>query len=209
MLLITAIKLQKRKNRVNVFLDGKFFTGLDTETYLKSGLKENREITIKEAQKLKNSGRFNLVWGKALKFVSLRPRSEREIKSWLKRKKISEPFSKKVWGKLKSLDLIDDLKFASWWVEQRMEFKPKPKMVIQKELKEKGIDRETIEKAFSETKIDEVKIARDYLEKYQYRFRGFEKRTARQKRIRFLASKGFSWEIVKEALSVDDGEERE
>ncbi len=46
--------------------------------------------------------------------------------------------------KLIELDLLDDQKFARWWVEQRLRFRPKGNRALTAELLAKGIDREII-----------------------------------------------------------------
>ena len=41
---ITKIETQKNKSRVNIFVDDSFFCGLNKETAILFGLKENKEI---------------------------------------------------------------------------------------------------------------------------------------------------------------------
>ena len=43
--IITAIKSQKKKERVNVYLDDKFGFGIDLENFIKLGLKVEQELT--------------------------------------------------------------------------------------------------------------------------------------------------------------------
>ena len=49
---ITKIETQKNKKRVNIFVDGSFFCGLNKETAILFGLKENKEI---DEQKLREA----------------------------------------------------------------------------------------------------------------------------------------------------------
>jgi SOS response regulatory protein OraA/RecX len=58
------------------------------------------------------------VWNKLLKFATLRPRSEKEIRDWLKRKKVSSADQKKYIKNLKKLEFLSDIKFANWWITQ-------------------------------------------------------------------------------------------
>ena len=41
--------------------------------------------------------------------------------------------------------MTNDLKFAKWWVEQRGNFRPKPKRILKIELTKKGIVKEIID----------------------------------------------------------------
>ena len=53
MAVITKIELQKNKSRVNIFVDDSFFCGLNKETAVIFGLKENKEIESFAAKVLK------------------------------------------------------------------------------------------------------------------------------------------------------------
>ena len=84
---VTSIEPQKKKpDRFNIFVDGKFSFGLDAETLVKSGLKTGREISEKEIKKLVFENETNKLMEKALRFLSFRPRSESEVRRYLRRK---------------------------------------------------------------------------------------------------------------------------
>ena len=72
---------------------------------------------------------------KALNVLSYRPRSVAEMR----RRGLAA-----VIPKLIELDLLDDQKFARWWVDQRLRFRPKGNRALTAELLAKGIDREII-----------------------------------------------------------------
>src|SRR5258708_21103451 len=48
-----------------------------------------------------------------------------------------------LFAKLKNLELIDDTKFAKWWIEIRQSFSPKSKRVLNNELQIKGDRKST------------------------------------------------------------------
>ena len=70
------------------------------------------------------------IYARAVNFSTIRPRSEREIRDWFKRKKVIEEVVEVVFNRLKNLDLVNDLNFAKWWIEQRQTFRPKSKRFI-------------------------------------------------------------------------------
>src|SRR3989337_85402 len=193
---VTSIKPQKNKKRVNVYLDGKFGFGLDLENFVKLGLKVDQELSEKSAAEIVKKAEFQKTLDKLLNFSTLRPRSEREIRDWLKRKKIHESLHKNLFNRLKRLDLIDDTKFAKWWVDQRQEFSPKSKRILYYELRMKGIDKRIISEVLEEACVDEEKVARELLEKKSYKWKGLKDYDARQKMSRFLAGRGFGWDII-------------
>jgi len=197
---VTSIKPQRNKRRVNIYLDNKFGFGLDLENFVKLGLKVEQELTEEEIEKIVRKGEFQKTLDKLLKFATLRPRSEKEIKDWFKRKKVHESIHKELFNRLKRLELLDDAQFALWWVGQRNQFKPRGKRALESELRMKGIKKEVIESALSSLKIDEGKIAKELLIKKEYKWRNLPKREARQKMGQFLSRKGFSWEIIEKVL---------
>ena len=197
---ITTIKPQRNKNRVNIYLDDKFGFGLDLENFVKLGLKVEQELSEEEVEKIVKKAEFQKTLDKLLKFATFRPRSEKEIKDWFKRKKVHESIHKELFNRLKKLELIDDTKFARWWVGQRNEFRPRGKRALEAELRMKGIAKEIIMRVLSETEVDETKIARELLAKKAYKWKGLPKREASLKISQFLARKGFGWEIIRKVL---------
>jgi len=200
--IITSIKSQKKKDRVNIYLDDKFGFGLDLENLVKLGLKVDQELTDEEIADIVKKAEFQKTLDKLLRFATLRPRSEKEIKDWLKRKKVHISLFDKLLKRLRQLSLLDDEKFAKWWVEQRQSFRPKPKRILNNELWIKGINNEIIKKVLGEEEINEEKMARELLKKKMYKWKNLEGFELRQKMSQYLAQKGFSWEIVEKVVKL-------
>jgi len=200
--LITSIKPQKSKKRVNIYLDGKFGFGIDLDNLVKLGLKVEQVLTEKEIEEILKKAEFQKVYDKLIKFATLRPRSEKEINDWLRKHKVHESLNRDLFNRLKRLDLLDDKKFARWWVEQRTSFRPRGKKALSSELWNKGIAREIIDDILSELKIDEEKIARQLLEKKKYKWEKLPRLEVKKKMGEFLARKGFKWSII--IKTIDD-----
>lgn len=80
----------------------------------------------------------------ALRFISYRPRSEKELRDFLTKKltmwKVTgNVLIDKVVARMGELGYVDDEKFAAWWVDQRTAFRPKGNRLISMELKAKGV----------------------------------------------------------------------
>lgn len=198
--IITAIKPQKNKKRVNIYLDGKYSFGLDIENLFKFKLKVEQELSNKEVSKIVKKAEFNKTYEKLLKFSTLRPRSKKEIERWLKKHKIHETLHDNLFNRLKKLKLINEEQFAKWWVDQRMEFKPRGKYALRSELLTKGVDRKIIDNVLNQVDLNETKIAKELLIKKKYRWDKLAKLEKRKKMSQFLARKGISWESIKEAI---------
>ena len=202
--IITLIEPQKLKRRVNVYLDGKFGFGLDLENFVKLGLKVGQELSEEKIVEITKKAEFQKALDGLLVFSTIRPRSEKEIQDWMTRKKINEGSKAGLLAKLKNLDLLDDEKFAKWWVEQRLAFKSKSLKDLNYELRIKGISQDVISIVLSETEVDEAASAKKLIEKNMYKWSKLPKRIANQKMNLFLARKGFRWDAIKKTLGNRD-----
>ena len=107
---------------MNVYLDCKLGFGLDLENYMKLGLKVEQELADEEIQKMHKEAEFQKTLDKLLRFATLRPRSEKEVRDWFRRRKVHESLHKDLFDRLNRLELIDDKKFAEWGGEQSQNF---------------------------------------------------------------------------------------
>ena len=127
----------------------------------------------------------------SFRFVSYRPRSEKEIVDFLQKKLVkwkkqdSETFNK-VLARLIDLEYIDDKKFADWWVEQRTRFRPKGNRVIEYELYQKGIAKDIISDAL---------MARNSVEAAQKAIA--KKKFDKKKLYEYLTRRGFDADTIK------------
>ncbi len=175
---ITAITLQKNKKIANLFIDGKFVTGLDLSIVVKQKLKEGTEISSNQLQKLLNTSIEEKLTSQTLNYLSYRPRSQKEIQTYLHRKlykqakiKNKQKLIDKVVNKLKQKNIINDEEFSQWWIEQRTKHRPKGNFAITQELRMKGIDNHIISNALKGR--DEIESARESALKKQKTFKKF------------------------------------
>lgn len=197
---ITNIKPQRSGERVNVYLDDKFGFGIDLANFVALRLKVDQELSEKEVKEIIKKAEFQKTWDKLLRFATLRPRSEKEIKDYFRRKKIHESLQPELFTRLKKLKLLNDFDFARWWVEQRLLQKKSLRSMIY-DLRSKGVKKEIIDQVLRETKISEEKMARELLVKKAYKWQGLSPREAKLKKSQYLAGKGFGWEVIEKIVS--------
>lgn len=153
---------------------------------------------------------FEKLLNSSYRFLSYRPRSEKEIRDYLKKKKASNLTIKNIIQKLISNKFIDDEEFTRWWIEQRTKIKPKGVRFIKFELKQKGIDKDLIEKVFedsSEEIITDFEKALNLAQRRMTRYKNEEPRKRYEKLARFLASKGFDFDVIKKVIDQVLGKE--
>lgn len=143
------------------------------------------------------------VYTKAIKYLSYRNRSEKEIRDHLLRKKISEDLINPVIELLKERKFLDDRKFAEWWIEQRQEFKGKSKVIIKSELFQKGIDKLLIEDLLDNNQGD-LKTATLIYKKNKYKFDRIEGEEKKNKTANFLRLRGYNWDVIEKILQDEE-----
>lgn len=199
MSIITSIKPQKNQKRVNVYLDDKFGFGIDLVNFVTLNLKVDQELSEKKVEEIVRKAEFQKTLDKLLRFATLRPRSEKEIKDYFWRKKIHESLVPDLLKKLRRLKLLDDLEFAKWWVDSRIaQGKSRRSMIY--DLRFKGVKKEVIDEVLREAPVDEGKMARELLAKKAYKWKSLSSRETRLKMSQYLAGKGFGWEVIEKVV---------
>jgi regulatory protein len=145
--IITAIKAGKniKKQRSNIYLDGKFAFSLDNEVIVKESLRTGQSLSQAEIDILNGADIFQKCLNAAFTFLSYRPRSEAETRERLGRKGYETQVIDKVIENLKRLSLINDEAFAEFWKENRSSFSPRSQRAIKSELRRKGVEPEVIQ----------------------------------------------------------------
>jgi regulatory protein len=154
---------------------------------------------------------FRRAWESALRLLTYRERSRKELRDKLAEKEYSPEAVAATIEKLERLELIDDEKFARLWVNSRVNFKPRAAWLIGRELREKGIDPEISGRVLDEIIPPEREraAARELAERRVRHYRGEPTETARRKLFSYLARRGFSSETIRECLEDLVGEEEE
>ena len=85
----------KNPNRVNVFLDGKFAFSLDIQQVVEMGVKVGLVISEEELAKYQEASEFGKAYQRALEWALMRPRSERELRDYLRRREMTREAKEK------------------------------------------------------------------------------------------------------------------
>ncbi len=189
---ITAIEPQKNQNRVNIHLDGEFAFGLAriTAAWLRTG----DILSDEKIAKLQLEDARERALQQALLFLSYRTRSEKEIRQNLRKHEIPEDVIEEIIQRLRENGLANDNKFARVWVENRNTFRPRSRRVLAMELRQKGLDDETVQAAVSD--VDENALALDSARKRAGRFKALEWSEFRKKLSEYLARRGFPYSVI-------------
>ncbi|MBI2611277.1 regulatory protein RecX [Candidatus Gottesmanbacteria bacterium] len=149
---------------------------------------------------------YQLLIDKALKLLSIRPRSQKELYGKLFQYSFKRGIAKKTIDKvitdLEERKLVSDKAFISWWVDQRDTFRPKGKMLLKQELRQKGIATADIEEFFSVNKLyrSEFEKALTVAQKKLNLYKNLPKVELKQKLEGALARRGFDWDTIYDVI---------
>jgi len=194
--LITKIERQKRHSkRLSIFLDGEFAFGADEEVVAELGLAVNQQVEPETIAQAVEREEEHKVREKALRYLSFRNRSVKELKTFLLGKGYGPEVVSRTLNRLEAVGLLDDRAFAKAWAEVRVKSKGMGEKLLERELRQKGIKKEAIREAVEGLGDEEERALSLALARVE-RLKGLDKETAKRRLAGFLQRKGYSGEVV-------------
>jgi regulatory protein len=204
---VTAIQQQQRNpERVNVFLDGEFAFAIPREEAVLQGLRIGRELTVDEVGSFRALDQVSKATESALRLLGVRPRAEHELRDRLKRKGYEPETIELALARVRNWGYLDDADFARRWVDNRLEYRPRSKRMLEMELRQKGVDRETISSTIDETDIDEIGAATEMVRKAAAKLSRLDPVVAKRRISGQLARRGYGYGVIRSALERAFGE---
>jgi len=121
---ITSLRLQRHaRARVSVSLDGQY--AFSVHATLAAGLHKGQELTDEEIDQLRERDTGERAYERALHYLSFRPRSVWEVRGYLRKRGVASASIDLALGRLRRAGLVDDDRFARFWVENRESFRPR------------------------------------------------------------------------------------
>jgi len=150
-------------------------------------------VDRKELEKARNT---------CFRLLKFRPRSEYELRLYLKKKKFSHEVIEEVTRSFLNNGLIDDSVFAKLWIESRIK-RPLGLRRIIFELKTKGISDDIINDATSKygSSENEEKIVEELVSRKLKAMHGLDREKKKSRLWGLCLRKGFSKEVVYEVLN--------
>jgi regulatory protein len=195
---ITDIKQQvKRADRYSIYLDGRYEFSLSEFELLSSGLRIGKELTKQELEELKDTAKLDKAYDRALNLISMRQRSEWEVRTYLKQKGYDSALADTILNKLSIKGYVDDLKFARAWVQNRRLLKATSQRRLVAELRAKRVPDEAAKQALEEDETDELEVLRGLVAKKRTQTRYQDN----LKLMQYLARQGYSYDNIKTVLN--------
>lgn len=202
-MVITKIERQKRNTRrVNLFIDGTFAFGIDEEVFRKFALRCGDEVSEPLYRSMLLSEEGARAKQEALRFLSYRMRTEREIRSRLVEKEYPPETINKVVESLKQLNAVNDRHFAEVYLRDLQLKKPSGKRLGTQKLRSMGIPAEIIEEAITSSTDQETEQARAFkaaeqvIKRFQSGLQGKDRLKEQRRFTSYLARRGFEWSVI-------------
>ena len=187
-----------RNRKTRICLDKGPAFSIDNELIVEAGLYRGKVLSPTEIKKLKSADKLRNSFDRALKYIGPRPRSELEIRMRLARYGYDNELIHTVIIKLKRQGFVDDAAFARYWRDNRDNFKPRSRRLIELELKQKGVDTEIISEATVD--IDDESAAYKAALKKTRSFPGLDYMSYRRRMGNFLRRRGFDYELINRTI---------
>lgn len=187
---ITKLEVQKNdKNRVNLYVDDEFYSGIPAELVYLEHLKTGLEIDEKDLKKIIFENEKSKAMSRVTKYIGSSLKTQKQIKDYLRKKEYSNDTIEFVMSKLVEYNYIDDKKYAQAYVLTYGKKYGKLKLISQ--LKVKGVSEEIIECVLEDNKVDSIEsVASKYLKN---KVMSYE---VSQKLFRFLYSRGYEFDEI-------------
>lgn len=198
---IKCLLASKKPNHIRIVFYDHSSVLAPIEVVFQHNLEKEQEIDDTLIEQIKHSTLFSKLYNRSLNLLSFRPRSQSEIKTRLQLIKESTPeLVEAVIDKLKQQQLINDLEFSLWFINQRVNHRPKGPIALKYELLKKGVDSSLATQAINQIFTDSqfsLSLAKKVALKKIKTLQNYPPQKQRQKLYSFLSSRGFDYHTIK------------
>ena len=199
---ITEISVQKKnKNRCNIYIDNIFAFGVSNELIYKENLKVGMIIDEEKLKKIAYEENLINCKETALKIIERSYKTKKEMEKRLLEKGYNLEEINETLKFLERYNFINDESYTKAFIKNKTKTQGKQK--IKYALKNKGVSEEIIEEEPSNLDMKKEKENANILALKKYNIlikRENDKYKIKEKIIRFLISRGYNYEVAKDAV---------
>ena len=197
--------MQVQKNhpsRLSIFLDGNFYCGVSEEVAIKHQLKKGMNVDENELKELLHDEELSNAKKYVYTILARRMYSTNEIRKKLKEQGYTDEIIDNVISMMEGYGYLNDKTFAEEWIQSRRLNNPKGKIVLKRELAQKGIEGDIIEEAFNQSfdESQQSEIALDMARRKSRSYINDDPISARRKLQGYLIRRGFDFETVRNVV---------
>ena len=199
-MIITKITQQaKNISRASIFVDDKFYMGVNKLVVFRLGLKTGQQLTPELIAQLNSENESNDIWEYSLNLLSKTPKSIYQMKQKLSQKFPDQEIGETI-DRLISDGLLDDVRLAHQLAERHKREQLKSRIEATAHIMAKGIDGAIAKEACTilDQDWEEVTVSRLVEVKLRHKQATADAIT---KTSQYLARKGFSYRAIKLATA--------
>ncbi len=200
---ITKIERQKkRSSRVSVFIDGTFAFGVSDDIMLRFALHEGAELDDAAVCMIQGADNEETAKQSALRYLSIRPRSKKEMRDYLLKKEYPADLGERVIARLEALNMLDDASFARMVCRDALAKKPAGGKMLRQMMMRKGVPAPLVESVLAEfsTPDSEFALAVKAAERHSARLsrssRKLDEDRIKKKILEYLVRRGFAFDTA-------------
>jgi regulatory protein len=198
---ITSVEKSKKNNKMlSVFIDNVYSFSISEEDYFRLNLYEKTSISEREIDDIKNSIALKTVKSSAIRLITYKLLSEKELFLKLIAKGYDEDVVNIAIEEVKSIGYLNDTIYAQKFVYERIKLKPKSKKALSFELANKGISGDIIETVLNNIDYDEDVVIERLLRKKFGKYDLADPKITK-KAYSFLMHRGFDFENIKRVIN--------
>lgn len=153
-----------KSGKINLYIDGDFRFSVPASLWFEMTLRDGDEINEEELAALQEAADSVFAYDSALRLLSQRAHSEKELFEKL-RQKYKTAAARQAVDKCRALGLLNDEQFASLLADELVRRKHYAPKRVENELIERGIDRQIAQSAAQSLDIDEKISIIDIIDK--------------------------------------------
>jgi regulatory protein len=207
---ITLISQAKRNpERVNVYLNGKFWLGLHKNKLITLKLVTDRVITELEKKEIETIVADSNLLDRVYTFMHIRPRSSSEVRDYLiYKRELSAEEADSIVTKLQENGQLSDEEFARWYIEYKLTTGINGLNKIKMELLQKKVDKTLVVEildqlsASDDFKEDQLTKIEEYAQKIIKTLKAKDLYDLKSKLIQRLMARGFKYDEIKKVLAL-------
>lgn len=199
------VKYKKCRNKYNVYFDDSNYVSLYEDIILKYSLLLKKEITEKELESIKLDNNKEEIYEVALKYISIKMRSRKEIETYLKKKEYSSSDISYTIERLEKNGFINDEMYAKAFINDKFNLSNSGPNKIKKELLKQGIREDIIENYIYSINEEELVNKLDRLvDKKIKTIKNCSGNVLKQKLINYFMNEGYYLKDIERILENKD-----
>lgn len=196
---ITALDRKGHRQTLDLYIDDELAFEITLETCATFGLREGTEISPDELDAVREADAKHVAMKSAIRLLSYRSRSEREIRDRLSKKGVASDALDATIGRLREVGLLNDAEFAQSFAERRDRTSPRGRRLIVAELRSKGVDSQHADEAAAT--LDDADAAYRAGQRRARSMGGLSANDFRRRLGNFLTRRGFDFQTASQTVS--------